>query len=186
MSPWTCHCAGWDTLDKPGKTPDELLLYRWQGAVPTTLLPCHRARRNLSFGCRVELAAALLLGSAMGLCRVQHHPESYSESNRILKHILGLSISKQALETAVEEDAADVKADVIGRESRPLVTHNQRPTTRFRYVSSLGDISTCSLHWSSTRHCRGPIRSHSVTISTSAFMPGRKFRSVGSSSMLTV
>lgn len=110
MSPWTCHCAGWDTLDKPGKTPDELLLYRWQGAVPTTLLPCHRARRNLSFGCRVELAAALLLGSAMGLCRVQHHPESYSESNRILKHILGLSISKQALETAVEEDAADVKA----------------------------------------------------------------------------
>jgi hypothetical protein len=36
--------------------------------------------------------------------------ESYGESNRILKHILGLSISKQALETAVEEDAVDVEA----------------------------------------------------------------------------
>lgn len=35
--------------------------------------------------------------------------ESYGESNRILKHILGLSISKQALETAVEEDAVDVE-----------------------------------------------------------------------------
>ena len=36
--------------------------------------------------------------------------ESYGESNRILKHILGLSISKQALETAVEEDSVDVEA----------------------------------------------------------------------------
>ncbi len=36
--------------------------------------------------------------------------ESYDESNRVLKHILGLSISKQALETAVEEDAVDVEA----------------------------------------------------------------------------
>jgi hypothetical protein len=36
--------------------------------------------------------------------------ESYGESNRILEHILGLSISKQALETAVEEDAVDVEA----------------------------------------------------------------------------
>jgi hypothetical protein len=36
--------------------------------------------------------------------------ESYGESNRILKQILGLSISKQALETAVEEDSVDVEA----------------------------------------------------------------------------
>ena len=36
--------------------------------------------------------------------------ESYDESLRVLKHILGLSISKQALETAVQEDAVDVEA----------------------------------------------------------------------------
>ena len=36
--------------------------------------------------------------------------ESYDESNRMLKRILGLSLSKQALETAVEEDAVDVEA----------------------------------------------------------------------------
>jgi hypothetical protein len=36
--------------------------------------------------------------------------ESYDESNRVLERILGLSISKQALETAVQEDAADVEA----------------------------------------------------------------------------
>jgi len=36
--------------------------------------------------------------------------ESYDESNRVLKRILGLLLSKQALETAVEEDAADVEA----------------------------------------------------------------------------
>lgn len=36
--------------------------------------------------------------------------ESYDESNGVLKRILGLSISKQALETAVQEDAADVEA----------------------------------------------------------------------------
>jgi hypothetical protein len=36
--------------------------------------------------------------------------ESYDESNRVLKRILGLSISKQALETAVQEDAVDVGA----------------------------------------------------------------------------
>ena len=36
--------------------------------------------------------------------------ESYDESNRVLKRILGLSISKQALETAVQEDAVDVEA----------------------------------------------------------------------------
>lgn len=36
--------------------------------------------------------------------------ESYDESNRVLKRILALSLSKQALETAVGEDAADVEA----------------------------------------------------------------------------
>jgi len=36
--------------------------------------------------------------------------ESYDESNRVLKRILGLSLSKQALETAVQEDAVDVEA----------------------------------------------------------------------------
>jgi len=36
--------------------------------------------------------------------------ESYEESNRVLKRILGLSLSKQALETAVQEDACDVEA----------------------------------------------------------------------------
>jgi hypothetical protein len=36
--------------------------------------------------------------------------ESYDESNRVLNRILGLSLSKQALETAVAEDAADVEA----------------------------------------------------------------------------
>lgn len=36
--------------------------------------------------------------------------ESYDESNRVLARILGLSLSKQALETAVDEDAADVEA----------------------------------------------------------------------------
>ncbi|MBN2258486.1 MAG: ISKra4 family transposase, partial [Anaerolineaceae bacterium] len=36
--------------------------------------------------------------------------ESYDESNRVLKRILGISLSKQALETAVDEDAADVEA----------------------------------------------------------------------------
>ena len=36
--------------------------------------------------------------------------ESYDESNGVLKRIQGLSISKQALETAVQEDAVDVEA----------------------------------------------------------------------------
>jgi hypothetical protein len=36
--------------------------------------------------------------------------ESYDESNTVLERILGLSISKQALETAVQEDAVDVGA----------------------------------------------------------------------------
>jgi hypothetical protein len=36
--------------------------------------------------------------------------ESYDESNRMLKRILGISLCKQALETAVDEDAADVEA----------------------------------------------------------------------------
>jgi len=36
--------------------------------------------------------------------------ESYDESNRVLARILGISLSKQALETAVYEDAADVEA----------------------------------------------------------------------------
>jgi len=36
--------------------------------------------------------------------------ESYDESIRVLKRILGLCISKQALETAVHEDAVDVEA----------------------------------------------------------------------------
>ena len=36
--------------------------------------------------------------------------ESYDESNGVLKRILGLSISKQALETAVQDDAVDVGA----------------------------------------------------------------------------
>jgi len=36
--------------------------------------------------------------------------ESYDESNSVLKRILGLSIPKQALERAVQEDAADVEA----------------------------------------------------------------------------
>jgi len=36
--------------------------------------------------------------------------ESYDESIRVLKRILGLSISKLALETGVQEDAADVEA----------------------------------------------------------------------------
>jgi len=36
--------------------------------------------------------------------------ESYDESNRVLQRILGLSLSKQALETAVQEDATDVEA----------------------------------------------------------------------------
>jgi hypothetical protein len=35
--------------------------------------------------------------------------ESYDESNQVLERILGLSISKQALETAVQEDAVDVE-----------------------------------------------------------------------------
>jgi hypothetical protein len=36
--------------------------------------------------------------------------ESYDESNSVLERILGLSISKQALETAVQEEAVDVEA----------------------------------------------------------------------------
>jgi len=36
--------------------------------------------------------------------------ESYDESNRVLARILGISLSKQALETAVYEDATDVEA----------------------------------------------------------------------------
>jgi hypothetical protein len=36
--------------------------------------------------------------------------ESYDESNHVLERILGLSLSKQALETAAQEDAADVEA----------------------------------------------------------------------------
>ena len=36
--------------------------------------------------------------------------ESYDESNKVLKRILGISISKQALETGIREDAIDVEA----------------------------------------------------------------------------
>ena len=36
--------------------------------------------------------------------------ESYNESIRVLEHILGLSVSKLALETSVQEDATDVVA----------------------------------------------------------------------------
>jgi len=36
--------------------------------------------------------------------------ESYDESNRVLNRILGLSLSKQALETTVQADAVDVEA----------------------------------------------------------------------------
>jgi hypothetical protein len=46
--------------------------------------------------------------------------ESYDESNRVLKRILGLSISKQALETAVQEDAVDVEAFYEQKAAPPL------------------------------------------------------------------
>jgi hypothetical protein len=46
--------------------------------------------------------------------------ESYDESNRVLKRILGLSISKQALETAVQEDAVDVEAFYEQKATPPL------------------------------------------------------------------
>ena len=48
--------------------------------------------------------------------------ESYDESNNVLKHILGLSISKQALETAVQEDAADVEAFYEQKSAPPAET----------------------------------------------------------------
>ena len=48
--------------------------------------------------------------------------ESYDESNRVLKRILGLSISKQALETAVQEDAGDVEAFYEQKAAPPLET----------------------------------------------------------------
>jgi hypothetical protein len=48
--------------------------------------------------------------------------ESYDESNRVLKRILGLSISKQALETAVQEDAVDVEAFYEQKAAPPLET----------------------------------------------------------------
>jgi hypothetical protein len=48
--------------------------------------------------------------------------ESYGESNRVLKRILGLSISKQALETAVQEDAVDVEAFYEQKAAPPLET----------------------------------------------------------------
>lgn len=48
--------------------------------------------------------------------------ESYNESNRVLKRILGLSISKQALETAVQEDAVDVEAFYEQKAAPPLET----------------------------------------------------------------
>jgi hypothetical protein len=44
--------------------------------------------------------------------------ESYAESNRVLARILGLSLSKQALETAVYEDASDVEA-FYGQKATP-------------------------------------------------------------------
>jgi hypothetical protein len=47
--------------------------------------------------------------------------ESYDESNRVLKRILGLSLSKQALETAVQEDAADVEAFYEQKDAPPAV-----------------------------------------------------------------
>jgi len=46
--------------------------------------------------------------------------ESYDESNRVLKRILGLSISKQALETSVQEDAVDVEAFYEQKAAPPL------------------------------------------------------------------
>ena len=46
--------------------------------------------------------------------------ESYDESNRVLKRILGLSISKQALETAVQEDAVNVEAFYEQKAAPPL------------------------------------------------------------------
>jgi len=45
--------------------------------------------------------------------------ESYDESNRVLKRILGFSISKQALETAVQEDAVDVET-FYGQKAPPF------------------------------------------------------------------
>lgn len=48
--------------------------------------------------------------------------ESYDESNGVLKRILGLSISKQALETAVQEDAVDVEAFYEQKDAPPLET----------------------------------------------------------------
>jgi hypothetical protein len=36
--------------------------------------------------------------------------ETYDESNRVLARILGISLSKRALETVVDEDAADAEA----------------------------------------------------------------------------
>jgi hypothetical protein len=48
--------------------------------------------------------------------------ESYDESNRVLKRILGLSLSKQALETAVQEDADDVEAFYEQKVAPPLET----------------------------------------------------------------
>jgi len=45
--------------------------------------------------------------------------ESYDESNRVLARILGISLSKQALETAVGEDAADVEVFYEQKASPP-------------------------------------------------------------------
>jgi hypothetical protein len=50
--------------------------------------------------------------------------ESYDESNRVLKRILGLSLSKQALETAVEEDAVDVEAFYEQKAAPPSKTED--------------------------------------------------------------
>jgi hypothetical protein len=48
--------------------------------------------------------------------------ESYTESLRGLNRILGLSVSKQALETGVQEDALDVEA-FYEQKKRPLTEH---------------------------------------------------------------
>jgi hypothetical protein len=50
--------------------------------------------------------------------------ESYDESNRVLERILGLSLSKQALETTVQEDAMDVEAFYEQKTPLPVETES--------------------------------------------------------------
>jgi hypothetical protein len=48
--------------------------------------------------------------------------ESYTESLRVLDHVLGLAISKQALETGIQEDAIDVESFYVQKASPPPET----------------------------------------------------------------